>query len=226
MLPSLSILIPAYNVEKTVRDVLEKAHDVGTSIAKQFEIIVLDDGSTDETPNILKTIPWKELKIITHKKNQGYGITIKNLYYAGSMAWLATLPADDQIDPEELRKLEPFHTKADMILGKREIRHDHIKRKIQSKTYNYLLKLLFNIPTTDVNTIRLMKKEMLKTIKLTTQSAFVDAELVLKAHKQGYKILETPILHKPRTTPGATGGKFFATILPTIRDMIQFSSLR
>ncbi len=224
MLQSLSILIPAYNVVETLPTVLEKARKAGRSITTELEIVVVDDGSTDGTPELLKKLQkqWKELKVITHTHNQGYGMSIKDLYYAGTHQWLVTLPGDDQIDPAEILKLEPSHTKADMIMGKRQIRNDHIKRKIQSKTYNFLLKFLFRIPTTDVNTIRLMKQEIMKHVILKMKSPFVDAELVLKAHKQGYTITEVPIIHKPRITPGATGGKFFQTILPTVSDMISF----
>jgi len=222
MLSSLSILIPAYNVSSTLPAVLERAKAMGTSIANKIEIIVVDDGSRDKTPQVLKKLAWKELRVITHKQNQGYGASIRDLYYAGTMEWLVTLPGDDQIDPWEVLKLERFHTKADMILGKREIRHDHIKRKLQSKTYNALLKLLFNIPTTDVNTIRLMKREIMDRITLEMKSPFVDAELVLKATKEGFSIIEVPIIHKPRITPGATGGKLFATIVPTMKDLFAF----
>lgn len=92
--------------------------------------------------------------------------------------------------------------------------------------YNTLLRLLFDIPTTDANTIRLMKREILDHITLRATSAFVDAELIIAARNAGYTIVEIPIAHKPRTTPGATGGKFFATILPTIQDMIAYAITR
>jgi len=224
MLSSLSILIPAYNVSETLPHVLEKAKTMGKSIAKKIEIVVVDDGSTDETPTLLKALQKKipELRVITHVHNQGYGMSIKDLYYAGTMDWMVTLPGDDQIDPFEVVKLEKNRGDHDMIMGKREIRNDHIKRKIQSKTYNFLLKLFFNIPTTDVNTIRLMKQEIMKKVKLTMTSPFVDAELVLKTNQKGYSISEVPIVHKARITPGATGGKFFQTILPTVIDLLSY----
>lgn len=227
MLPSLSILLPTYNDEQTIAQVLRKAASMGKKLAKKFEIIVINDGSTDHTPKILhslqKEIP--QLQILNHSQNQGYGISIKELYYAGTMAWLVTLPGDNQIDPAEVIKLEREHETADMILGKRQKRGDHIKRQIQSRTYNFLLKLFFTIPTSDVNTIRLMKREVMNHVNLQMTSAFVDAELVLKASKMGYKIKEVPILHKARTTPGATGGKFFKTIFPTISDMLRFLTI-
>jgi len=224
MFNSLSILIPAYNIEETIELVVVHAQKMGKSIAKKLEIVVVDDGSTDTTPQILKTLQKKipELRIVTHQQNQGYGMSIKDLYYAGTMEWLLTLPGDDQIEPDEAKKLVPYADRYGMILGKRKKRGDHLFRIIQSKTYNALLKVLFNIPTTDVNTIRLMKQEIMKNVTLTMTSPFVDAELVLKTNRLHYPILEVEIEHKPRKTAGATGGKFFKTILPTFIDVLSF----
>lgn len=224
MLKSLSILIPAYDVVETLPQVLENARQVGLSLTQDLEIVVVDDGSTDETPDFLKNLSkqWKELRIITHSVNRGYGVSIRDLYLAGTKEWLVTLPGDDQIDAMEILKLTSYSDKADMILGKREIRDDHFKRRLQSKTYNNILRFLFKIPITDVNTIRLMKRDILSKIKLTKSSPFIDTELIIRAMRQGFKVIEVPILHKSRKTAGATGGKFFATIWPTIKDMCSF----
>lgn len=223
-LHSLSILIPTYNDEQTIEDVVIKAKDMARNVAHKFEIIVLNDGSTNTVPLLLKHLQDKvpELRILTHTHNQGYGAAIKDLYYAGKYQWIVTLPGDGQIDPSEVKKLLIGTTKADMILGKREIRNDHIKRRLQSKTYNLLLKIFFHIPTTDVNTIRLMKKEIMDNITLTSSSPFVDAELVLKSVANHYRLLEVSIVHKARITPGATGGRMLTSILPTIVELFRY----
>lgn len=224
LLSSLSVLLPTYNDEATIELVISRADQMARSLAEKYEIIVINDGSTDKTPILLKALQKKipKLKILTHQINQGYGVSIKELYYAGGMDWLVTLPGDNQIDPFEVVTLSKSALVADMILGKRKKRGDHFKRRLQSQTYNALLKLFFNISTSDVNTIRLMKHDIMKKVHLIMTSPFVDAELVLKAQQSGFTIIEVPIAHKARTTPGATGGKFFQTILPTIYDMIQF----
>jgi len=203
---------------------LEEVRKIGRVLTKDLEIIVVDDGSLDDTPQILAAYQkeWRELRIITHAVNKGYGYSIRDLYFAAAKEWMVTLPADNQIDAKEVLKLVEYVKDADMILGKRQIRGDHVMRRIQSRTYNKLLHLLFHIPITDVNTIRLMKGEIIKQIPLVYTSPFVDAELIIRATYKGYKVIEVPILHKARVTAGATGGKFFTSIWPTFKDMMIF----
>jgi glycosyltransferase involved in cell wall biosynthesis len=220
-LSSLSILIPSYNCDSTLFDVITSANKIGKIVAKTYEIIVLNDASTDSSKTILsrlsKTIP--RLRIITHTTNQGYGRTIKELYFAGKNEWLFSLPADNQFDAKELLKLVPSTTSNDLILGWRKIRNDSRRRLIQSRVYHILLRLLYGLKLHDVNTIRLMRRTLLKKISLTSDSAFVDAQLAIESQKHGVRIIEIPIIHKARIDTGATGGSLSRTILPTIRDM-------
>ncbi|HUD19819.1 MAG TPA: glycosyltransferase family 2 protein [Patescibacteria group bacterium] len=222
-LSSLSILIPAYNVEHTINKVVTDAHAVGKQVTDNLEIIVTDDASGDATGKQLlhlkQTVP--HLRIITHKINRGYGKTIKELYQLGRREWLFSLPGDDQFDAKELMALLPETKHADMILGWREKRQDSLRRLIQSKTYNAILNILFHLNVHDVNTIRLMKRSVVHSIPLNSDTAFVDAELAIRLQKKKLKIIEIPIHHKMRKDTGATGGKFIITIYPTIIDIIR-----
>ncbi len=220
---SLSIVIPCYNTQTTVSDVIKQAYTVGRRVSNKLEILALDDASTDGTADILqklkKHIPV--LRILSHATNQGYGITIKTLYTKARYAWIFSLPSDDQFDAKEIETLLQHTREADMILGKREIRNDSPRRKLQSAVYNGLFRLFFNLRLTDINTIRLMKKRIIDSIELRTNSAFVDAELAIRANQQSFRILEIPVVHKSRLDNGGSGGKFFKTILPTIIDMVK-----
>ena len=222
-LSSVSILIPCYNVALTVDSVVNDAYTTGKKATNHLEIIALDDASRDTTLHQLlslqKTIPC--LRIIRHAINQGYGKTIKELYYAAKNDWLFSLPSDNQFDARELFKLLPLTPRADMILGQRVLRRDTGRRLVQSKTYNALLNLMFGLPIHDVNTIRLMKRQVIQSVKLVSDSAFVDAELAIRAKRKGFRIVETPVIHKMRKDGGATGGNIRKTILPTIYDMFR-----
>ena len=221
----LSILIPAYNVEDTINAVVTDAYAIGQKNAQTLEIIVIDDGSTDQTNKILRTLAVRirNLKIINHNRNMGYGQTIKQLYVAGSNEWLFTLPGDNQYDAKELLALLPATKTADMILGLRRIRNDSPWRCFQSNIYNRLLNVLFGLTLHDVNTIRLMKKSVISSVTLTSTSAFVDAELAIRAKRAGFRITEIPITHKERTQKGATGGNVLKTVIPTIIDMVRMA---
>lgn len=224
MKPLLSFLIPTYNDEETIETVIRRANAIGKLHTRRYEIVVINDASTDKTPEILselsKSIP--ELRILTHKLNLGYGATIRDLYYAGRLDYLFSVPGDDQIDPGEVTKLFPYGETADIVIGKRMNRNDTLSRKIQSRTYNTILRTLYKVPVSDVNSVRLMKRTILSSIPLTSSSPFVDAELVIRAIRGKFRVIEVPILHKSRTTEGATGGSLTRTILPTIKDLIQF----
>jgi glycosyltransferase involved in cell wall biosynthesis len=221
---SLSVLIPCYNVAGTVESVVRDAYTVADKIADPLEIIVTDDGSTDATNRVLRKLAHEipHLKMINHNVNQGYGTTIKELYQAGANSWLFTLPGDGQYDAGELTKLLSRTKDADMILGWRASRNDPPFRLFQSWIYNRLLNFLFGIQLHDVNTIRLMKQTVIRTLLLTSNSAFVDAELAIRAKREGFRIVEVPVIHKKRQRKGATGGNFFRTILPAIVDAIRF----
>lgn len=227
MKPTVSILIPCYNVAETVRSVVTDAESVAKKVARMHEIIAVDDASDDATGAILsklrRSVP--SLRVITHRTNQGYGNTIKELYESAKYDWLFSLPGDGQFDAGEIRKLLPEITRVDMILGWRSHRNDPAVRLFQSRLYNSILNILFRLNLHDVNTIRLMKKAVISSVRLKSDSAFVDAELAIAAGKRGFVIREIPVAHKQRHHHGATGGKFIKTILPTITDIIrlQFS---
>ncbi len=225
MIRSLSFVIPAYNDEKTIQTAIGEARDEAKRLNIPFEILVIDDKSPDNQAQVLHRLKKKirELRVIYHTVNKGYGGTIKELYYTGKYQWLFTIPGDYQIGAKELRKLTPFVDRADMIVGRRIKRNDPKARQRQSKIYNFLLQLLFGMPVHDANSVRLMKRDVMKKVKLTSESAFVDAELVLRARDAGFRIVEVPIIHHGRAKGSGTGGGgSLKTILPTIQDMIRF----
>lgn len=222
-LRSLSIVIPCYNTDRTVQDVVTSAYTIGKQVSRTVEIITLDDASTDRTPAILLSLKSKipGVRILTHTVNKGYGETIKSLYQNATGDWIFSLPSDDQFDAGEILKLIPFTGSSDMILGRRVKRNDIAKRRLQSQIYNGLLRFLFGLNLHDANTIRLMKKSVMSALRLQSRSAFVDAELAIRMQEKGFTIREVPVTHKIRADKGGSGGKFFKTILPTIIDMVK-----
>ena len=222
-LSHLSFLVPAYNDATTIESLIHRTRDVAKSVAKTYEIRIVNDASRDQTANILSTLALSDKRIIvrTHRENKGYGQTLKELYSSATYDWMFSVPGDYQIDPFEITQLLPYTKNSDMIIGWRQTRHDPFMRLTQSKIYNTLLALLFGLTLRDVNSVRLMNKKILASIVLRSDSAFVDAELALEAHKKGFCITEVPILHKMREGSVGGGGKL-RTILPTIRDMLLY----
>jgi glycosyltransferase involved in cell wall biosynthesis len=222
-LSSLSILIPAYKDEETIEIVVKRAVQAARAVTSVFEILVLNDASPDRTGVILqklkKQIP--QLKVRTHTINQGYGRTFSELYSSGIYDWLYIIPGDYQIDPMEITKLVTSTNRADMIIGRRVQRQDNEKRKQQSAVYNALLRFLFGISIRDINSIRLMKRDVMKNRVITAKSAFIDAQLTIGAIRDGFTVIERPIVHRKRMTSGASGGKL-SIILPVIIEMLKY----
>lgn len=218
----VSFCIPCFNDESTIEKAVREADSVGVRSCTKYEILVIDDRSRDGSLAILqklaKSIP--QLTVISHTVNLGYGGTIKELYYRARCEWLFTIPGDYQIGAVELNKLIPYSNRADMIIGWRTRRIDPKERLRQSKIYNILLRLLFGLTIHDVNSVRLMKTVILKKITLKSKSAFVDAELVLRAKKADFRIAEAPIAHRGQENRG--GGGNLKTIIPTVIDLLRF----
>jgi len=222
-LSSLSILIPAYKDEKTIETVITRSVAACKKFSRRFEILVINDASPDATGEVLKRLQTSvpQLRVITHKQNRGYGGTVKHLYTTGKYDWLFCAPGDNQMDPMEISKLLLFVDTADMIIGRRIDRQDIWQRRLQSRIYNGLLRFLFGIHIHDVNSVRLMKREMVCQKLLTAASAFVDAQLTIQAVRMGFRVIEVPINHQVRITIGASGGKA-SVIVPVIWEMIQY----
>jgi glycosyltransferase involved in cell wall biosynthesis len=224
----LSILIPAYNDAETIGEVVKEANGVARKVTTDYEIRVINDASHDDTEKVLNKLAKVYPKLVwsTHKINAGYGGTIKDLYLSAKYEWQFSVPGDNQYSPYEIEKLIPYTDRADMIIGWRVNRHDPPGRLKQSHIYNSLLRFFYHLPTKDVNSVRLMKTEIIKKINLTTSSAFVDAELVIDSFRSGFKIIEIPIDHKARNEESGAGGGSLKTILPTISDMVRYLFIR
>ncbi len=220
---SVSFIIPTYNNASIIETVVNESYAVGTQIANDFEIIVCNDASRDDTSKILHTLQIKisQLRVLTHHVNEGYGKTIKELYYAAKSDWLFSIPGDGQIDAKEVLKLLPFAKDTDMVIGWRVSRNDPKGRIFQSSVYNILLRVLFSINIHDVNSVRLMKTSIFKKISLTSISAFVDAELLIQTLRNGFVVKEVHIKHRRDQSKGSGG--HVSTIFATIVEMIRFS---
>jgi glycosyltransferase involved in cell wall biosynthesis len=224
-LTSLSVIIPAYNDETTVAQLISDVDSMLAEFCNDYEIIAINDGSKDNTLRVLRDTEQRipALKVINHEVNQGFGATIRELYLAGTKEFVFSLPGDYQYAPKELLTMARALDRFDLVIGLRAKRNDPVRRRLQSDIYNFLLRVVYGINFTDVNSIKLFRKSILEHIPLKSLTPFVDAELVVRAHRAGYKVIEVPIEHLPRMSQGASGGKF-SVIYETFSDMLKMRS--
>lgn len=218
---SISIVIPAYNDAQSIQKVIEESLAAARSITDDYEICVLDDGSRDETWQILTKMgaQCRQLVCLRHGRNEGYGKTIKELFYKASKDLIFSCPGDGQIPPGEVLKMIQHIEDIDVIIGRRTTRLDNLKRNIQTKTYNFLIRAMYGVKIYDVNSVKLYRRKLLQDVPLECKTPFIDAELCIRAVYARKKIKEVPIGHRSRLHKGASGGKL-KIILPTFMDLI------
>ncbi len=198
--PKISVVFPVYNeayiIEKTVKSYYNELKD-----RIDFEMIVVEDGSNDGTKEILKKLQKEmNIKVYMSSKRKGYQkAVIDSLKYAKN-DWIFLVDSDYQFDPIDFWKLIPHMKRYDIILGKKERRRDPIYRIWLSKGFNFLLRLLFNVPYRDMDTgFRLLNKKVLDAVVKDIHCLkYFTSELVIRSNKKGYKIKEVPVIHFKR----------------------------
>lgn len=204
-------------IRDSIRDILKYS-----KYFSKFEIVAVDDGSKDNTLSILKDLKKENnnIKIVEHKKNKGYGAALRSGVKNSSYDWVFFTDADMQFDMKELLDFIPYTDRFDFIVGYRKQRADPSKAKFRSWTYNRLVRILFGLPLKDVDcAFKLMRKSSVSKIYTSSNSFFISAELMTKAHKKGLRIKEIGVRHLPRKKGKST--VTIKRILYTILDLIK-----
>ena len=196
----ISIVIPVYNEEKNIKQVItELLAYLGEG---DGEIIIVNDGSNDATEKIIEEMSSNYPKIIRcihHPINMGYARALRDGFQAAQGEWTFYMDGDGQYDPENLDALLSFENDGDFIVGYRKNRQDSSLRIFLGKGFNVIVRLLFDIPVQDADcAFKLMRTEKLNQIQIDSSGFLVDVEILAKAKKLGFIILETGVSHKPR----------------------------
>ncbi len=206
----LSIIIPVFNEQNTIDRVLRNVVSVDLPDYKK-EIIVVDDASTDKTPSILKK--WtKRVKILRHNNNMGKGASVRDGIKNSSGDLVIIQDADLEYDPKYYNELiKPFEKKTTMVVFGTRLINYPLKIWGKDKTIlpihliaNRFLTLLTNIlfagNLTDMETgYKIFRKDILQRINIQSKRFDFEAEITAKILKMGIKIVEVPIVTKPRT---------------------------
>jgi len=208
---SISVIIPAYNDQGTIEEVVSEAIEVVSGLATDYGIFVIDDDSRDGTGALLDRLAQadKAIRVVHHETNRGYGATIAELYVGAKRDLVFSLPGDGQLRARELLKMLPAIQDHDIVIGRRRQRQDPFMRKVYSFIYNSLIRILYGLKVRDINSIKLIKSEVLQRIRFETTSAFTDAELCIRAARLGHSIGEVDIEHLAREFGEALGGSKF-----------------
>lgn len=224
----LSIIVPVFNeeegIEKTIIELFKDLKKESVkSLINSFEIIVINDGSWDGTDKALKSIKksYPNIKIITHKINQGLGAALLSGVRHSSKAYITYLPADGQVFLREIPKglkLAPF---ADLVLTYRGERADYnAYRNLLSGTLTTFMKLFFQLDFKDYNWVHIYKKSLFKHVNIKSRGVFYLGEVVIRTQNAGFKILEAEADYHPRSTGRSKNARIYV-VLNTLKDLLK-----
>lgn len=224
--PSISFFCPAYFDEGNLPILIPEVYKLLKNLAAKFEIIIVEDGSPDNTGKIADKLAFRFkpfIKVVHHPKNLGYGAALKSGFtHAKKFDYVFYTDGDNQYNVNELSKMLPYIGNYDAVIGFRAKRALTLSRQIQTKVYNLLVRLLFGLRVKDINcSMKVIKRKMLRGIKLESDSSFIEAELLIKLKQRHFKIKEIEVSHFPRRFGKASGGSI-RVILGTLLDIGRF----
>src|SRR5919206_4265586 len=202
MRQSISLFLPAYNDEATIAALVGDAFAVLPRAADDFEVIVVDDGSTDGTAQVLERLARDDarVRVVRHETNRGYGGALRTGFASATKELVFYTDGDGQYDVRELLLLLPLLTEGvDIVNGYKIKRADNWRRKALGAAYNRLAHLLFSIPIRDVDCdFRLLRRRAFEGVELSSSSGSICVEMVHKLHRAGRVFAEVPVNHYPR----------------------------
>lgn len=220
---SLSLVLPAHNEEDNIEIVIRRALDVLPRHIDSFEIIPVDDGSKDATGRIVDRMAAEDERIrpVHHPVNRGYGGALKSGFAASRNDYVMFMDADRQFDIADIQRLAPFIPTHDIVAGFRMERSDPMHRRIFAEIFNLAVRILFGVHMRDLDcAFKVFRGEQLRSLRLTTSGALINAEIQAKLRRQGATLQQVGVPHYPRVAGSATGGSL-RVILHAMKETIQ-----
>ena len=222
---SLSVVLPAHNEEEAIASTVHEVIDTLGAWMRDFEVIVVDDGSQDRTGIILDTIAATHpcLKVIHHPVNQGYGAALVSGFEAVSKDLTLFMDSDGQFDIHDLERFFPLLEEYDAVLGYRIHRQDTWMRKLNAWGWKILVGMVFGVYVRDVDcAFKLYPAQFFREHQLETRGAMINTEILYKFTRAGYTYTQVGVHHLPRRGGRATGAKP-AVILRAFRELFVFA---
>lgn len=227
-LDQLSVFFPAYNEEANIENTVRKALKVLPLIAQRYEVTIIDDGSKDKTGEIADRLAKKikEVKVVHHRPNQGYGGALKTGFKTAKYEWVAFSDSDGQFDFAEIKKFLPLTKENDLILGYRLERSDSFVRKVFTFGWLVIARILFGLKAKDYSCgFKLIKKEVFEAVQpLVGEEKVTQIELLVKAQKLGFKFAEMGVHHYPREFGKQTGANL-KVVTRSLVDLLKLWKL-
>lgn len=198
----LSIFFPAYNDSGTIASMVMSAVQAARTLTPDFEVIVVDDGSTDATPQIADELTrfYPQVRVVHHPRNRGYGGALRSGFAAATKDFVFYTDGDAQYDAAEMTLLwDRMTDDVDLVNGYKISRSDPLHRIIIGRVYHHTVKLLFGLKVRDVDCdFRMMRRAIFDRVQLEKNSGVICLEMMKKIQDAGFRIAEVPVHHYHR----------------------------
>ena len=199
---SLSVFFPAYNDSGTIASLVITAIQSASKLTPNYEVIVVNDGSSDSTAHILDELArvYPQLKIVTHPVNRGYGGALRSGFEHASKDVVFYTDGDAQYDPSEMDRLWAEMTPGvDLVNGYKISRSDPWHRIVIGRIYHHTVKLMFGLHVRDVDCdFRLLRRSIFDRVRLEKNSGVICLEMMKKIQDAGFAMVEVPVHHYHR----------------------------
>ena len=200
--PGLSVFFPAYNDSGTIASLVITAIQSASKLTPNYEVIVVNDGSSDSTGQILDELArlYPQVRVVTHTVNRGYGGALRSGFGAASKEIIFYTDGDAQYDPSEMEALwQKMAPGTDLVNGFKISRADPLHRIIIGRIYHHTVKTLFGLRVRDVDCdFRLLRRSIFDTVRLEKNSGVICLEMMKKIQDAGFTIVEVPVHHYHR----------------------------
>lgn len=223
-MPSISLVVPAFNEQAALPYTVARCVQVLERTGQEYEIIMLDDASTDGTWQIMQSITAQNaqnIRALRHESNQGIAKTFEDLYHEASKDFVFLIPADGEYPPEALIDCLPLIDRgADIVICARSTKYYTVYRQFISYAYRALTARLFGIDLIDPGSIKCIRRSIIAETPVRCVGVYVEVERVVRAVRAGYRYAVVPITAERRTGGRARGARL-CTVVQAVKDLLS-----
>ncbi len=205
----LSLVLPAHNEIDNLELVVTEAVDFLPTLLEDYEVIIVDDGSSDGTRELSDRLADSDphVAVVHHPVNRGYGAALTSGFRAATGDAIMFMDADRQFAIADLDRLLPFVPTHDIVAGFRMERQDEFHRRAFAEIFNVSIRVLFGVHMRDIDcAFKIFRADLLRSMELTSPGALINTEIQAKARREGASIQQVGVRHFPRVAGESSGG--------------------
>lgn len=206
-LTSISLVFPCYNEADNVGQLIDQAVKVIEEYGVDYEVVIVDDGSRDNTAEIVRRAATKNprVRLVSHEKNKGYGAAVATALHSAAKELVFFSDGDNQFHISDIEKLFSKIDSCDAVVGYRISRQDVAYRRLNGFVWTQTARMIFGLKVRDVDcAFKLFRQKFIKDLPLESHHLLIHAEILARLKKRGCRVQEIGVPHYPRTAGKAT----------------------